>query len=388
MTISRRSFVRVAAAGGLLTATGMSPLSALDGILRPAGTAPRSLRILILGGTGFIGPYQVRYAVERGHQVTVFNRGRRQADLPESVEHLQGDRNNDLEALKGRDWDVVIDNPTTLPFWVRDAASLLRDHADQYIFISTISVYADFSTPGMDETWPVAPYTGDDPLAETMETMQGRMGALYGPLKAKSEAEAEKWFPGRTTVIRPGLIVGPGDPTDRFTYWPVRVARGGEVLAPGTPADPVQVIDARDLSEWTIRMAERRAYGTFNATGPAATMGMGAMLEAMKPLAHGDVRFTFADSAFLADQNVRPWADMPAWIPADGPSAGMLQVSIRRALDQGLTYRPIGDTARDALAWFRTLPAERQANLAAGIAPEREAEVLAAWHARMAAQAG
>lgn len=381
MTLSRRNFVRVAAVGGLLGAAGVTPVSAMSGLLG-ASRSPRPLRILILGGTGFIGPYQVRYAVERGHHVTVFNRGQRESDLPAAVEHLRGDRNDDLSALKGRDWDVVIDNPTTLPFWVRDAASLLRDHADHYIFISTISVYSDFSTPGMDETTPLAEYTGDDPMAETLETFRASQGRLYGPLKALSEQEAERWFPGRTTVIRPGLIVGPNDPSDRFTYWPVRVARGGEVLAPGTSADPVQVIDARDLSEWTIRMAERKATGIYNATGPARTMGIGQMLRAMEPLAREPVSFTFVDADFLASQQVRPWSDMPAWVPADGPSPGLLQVSIRRALDQGLTYRPIADTARDTLAWFRSLPAERQANLMAGLSAEREAEVLRAWHER------
>jgi 2'-hydroxyisoflavone reductase len=379
MSLSRRDFVRVTAIGGLLGAAGLG--TGCAPALVGASRDPRPLRLLILGGTGFIGPYQVRYAVERGHQVTVFNRGRRQSDLPESVEHLQGDRNNDLEALKGREWDVVIDNPTTIPVWVRDSASLLRDHAEHYIFISTISVYSDFARPGMDETSPLARYTGEDPMAETIESFFANPGPLYGPLKALSEQEAERWFPGRTTVIRPGLIVGPEDPTDRFTYWPVRVSRGGEVLAPGTPSDPVQVIDARDLSEWTIRMAEQRAAGIYNATGPARTMGIGELLGAMEPLAREPVGFTWVPAEFLASQQVRPWADMPAWVPADGDSPGLLQVSVQRALEQGLTYRPIGETARDTLAWFRTLPAERQAQLRAGLSPEREAEVLRAWHA-------
>jgi 2'-hydroxyisoflavone reductase len=373
--------VRLATVGGVLGATGITPLSALGGVVGPAAP-PRPLRILILGGTGFIGPYQVRYAVERGHQVTVFNRGRRPSDLPPGVEHLQGDRNNDLDALKGRDWDVVIDNPTTLPVWVRDAASLLKDHADQYIFISTISVYSDFSRAGMDESSPLAQYPGEDPMAETIESFFANPGPLYGPLKALSEQEAERWFPGRTTVIRPGLIVGPNDPTDRFTYWPVRVARGGEVLAPGTPVDPVQVIDARDLSEWTIRMAEQKATGIYNATGPARPMGLSEMLAAMVPLAREPVRFTYADPAFLSAHAVRPWADMPVWVPADGDSAALLQVSVRRAVENGLTYRPIAETARDTLAWFRTLPEDRQAKLGAGLAPEREAEVLKALHER------
>ncbi len=383
MSISRRNFVRVAALGGLVGATaGVAGVSLMSDTLRSGGQAPRSLRILILGGTGFIGPYQVRYAVDRGHRVTVFNRGRRQADLPNEVEHLIGDRNDDLDALVGRDWDVVIDNPTVLPFWVRDAASLLRDHADQYIFISSISVYADPSEPGLDETTALAEYDGADPMAETMETFQAASGRLFGPLKALSEQEAEKWFPGRTTIVRPGLIVGPGDPTDRFTYWPVRVARGGEVLAPGTPEDPVQVVDARDLSQWIIRVAEQNATGAFNATGPERPAPMGSVLGAMEPLAEEPVRFTFVDADFLSDQGVRPWSDMPAWVPPVGSSAGLLQVSNQRAVEQGLTFRPIADTARDTLAWFRDLPQERQQSMLAGISAEREAEVLQAWHDR------
>jgi 2'-hydroxyisoflavone reductase len=369
--MQRRDFLRGAAAMGVMPF--LRPRA-------PAHGASEPLRILILGGTGFIGPYQVRYAVERGHQVSVFNRGRSQADLPPAVEHLTGDRNGDLAALRGRSWDVVIDNPTTLPVWVRDAALLLRDRVPHYVFISTISVYSDTSRPGMDETGPLARYEGADPLAETMESFNRNVGQLYGPLKAAAEREAERWFPGRTTVIRPGLIVGPGDPSDRFTYWPVRISRGGEVLAPGTPADPVQVIDARDLAEWTIRMVEARALGTYNATG--RPLGVGAMLEAMIPLAERPVRLTFVDGEFLEDRGVQPWSHMPVWVPPTGDSAGFTRLSVERATARGLTYRPVGATAADTLAWFRTLPAERQAQLRAGITPEREAEVLRAWHAR------
>ncbi len=376
--MERRAFLMklAAAAGGLSLSGAAAAAASLPGPGRP----PRALRILILGGTGFTGPYQVRYAVERGHEVTVFNRGRSQAELPPQVEQLIGDRNHDLEALRGRSWDVVIDNPTTLPVWVRDAAALLRDSADHYIFISTISVYGDTSRPGMDETTALARYEGADPMQETMQTLQESMGALYGPLKALSEQEAERWFPGRTTVIRPGLIVGPGDPTDRFTYWPVRVSRGGEVLAPGSAADPVQVIDARDLAEWTIRVAEARAIGTFNATG--RSVGIGEMLESMRSLAEQPVSFTYADADFLAEMGVQPWSHMPVWVPARGEMAGFSRVSVDRALAAGLTFRPIEQTAADTLAWFRTLPAQRQAQMRAGISPQREAEVLAAWHAR------
>jgi 2'-hydroxyisoflavone reductase len=221
--------------------------------------AAKSLRILILGGTGFTGPFQVKYALARGHKVTVFNRGKTHpGELPEGVEQLIGDRDTgQLDALKGRKWDVVIDIPTTFPKWVHDAAAILKGNVNRYIFISTISVYADDSKPGMDETAPVAKYTGANAMKETRDTLIASKFALYGPLKALSEREVEKWFPGKSLIIRPGLIVGPGDESDRFTYWPVRIDRGGEVLTPGDPSDPVQFIDARDLAEWTIRMVEQ-----------------------------------------------------------------------------------------------------------------------------------
>ena len=341
----------------------------------------RKLKILILGGTGFTGPHQVRYALSRGHQVTVFNRGREHEDWPGPVEALLGDRNTgDLQALEGRDWDVCIDNPTTLPFWVRDAGRMLAGHVRQYIFISTISVYADNANPA-DETSPLARYAGEDPMAETMDTLRAKMGALYGPLKAASEAEAERRFPGITTIIRPGLIVGPGDETDRFSYWPVRLARGGEVLAPGDGSDPVQFIDARDLAEWTIRMAEQRVFGAFNATGPAHELTMRAMLEGVRAAVRANATLDWVPTAWLNEHKVSPWSDLPVWIPGEGDTYGFSRTSIKRALAAGLTFRPLAQTAADTLAWFRSLPPERQAKLRAGLAPEREAALLAEWNA-------
>jgi 2'-hydroxyisoflavone reductase len=349
--------------------------------LSTAPTQLKSLRILILGGTGFIGPHEVRYAVERGHKVTVFNRGRRQVGLPASVEHLQGDRDTGaLDQLKGKSWDVVIDNPTTLPFWVRDVGQVLRDSTQHYIFISTISVYPHYRTAGMDETYELSPYTGtEDPM-----TIKQSSGGLYGPLKVLSEREAEQWFPGKTTIVRPGLIVGPGDTTDRFSYWPVRVDRGGEVLCPGTPNDPVQIIDVRDLTEFTIRLAEQRVIGTFNATGPRAPLTMAEMIYGCRAVTSGsnDVRFTWADAQFLADNSVRGWSDMPTWIPPRSDNEGWSRVSIARALGKGLTFRPLALTARDTIDWFKTQPPERQAAMRAGLKPEREKELLALWHAR------
>src|SRR6266550_2634465 len=255
----------------------------------------KPLRILILGGTGFTGPFQVRYALSRGHTVTVFNRGQTHpGELPKEAEQLIGDRNGQLDALKGRKGDVCIDIPTTLPVWVRDAAQVLQGNVDRYVFISTISVYSDNSKPGMDESGPLAEYKGADAMKETQQSLTASRYGLYGPLKVQSEREAEKWFPGKALIIRPGLIVGPGDESDRFTYWPVRVDRGGEVLAPGQTSDPVQFIDARDLAEWTIRMVEQGATGIFNATGPSSKLTIGQMLDGIKQATKSDARFTWA----------------------------------------------------------------------------------------------
>src|SRR5216117_2232354 len=263
MKRTRRQFIKLSAATGGALALGIRSTRLFG------ETSVKSLRILILGGTGFTGPYQVRYALSRGHKVTTFNRGKTHpGELPSEVEQLIGDRNGKLDALKGRKWDVAIDNPTTLPAWVRDAAEILKGNVDRYVFISTISVYADTSK-GVDETAPLAKYDGADPFKETLEAMKASGYKTYGPLKALSEQEAEKWFLDKSLIIRPGLIVGPRDETDSFTYWPVRIDRGGEVLAPGNPSDPVQFIDGRDLAEWTIRMVEKGETGIYNATGPA-----------------------------------------------------------------------------------------------------------------------
>jgi len=388
MSTNRRTFLKLSALAGGGIGFGLIP-GASDFLAagHTAGASTRRavkpLRILILGGTGFTGPFQVSYALSRGHKVTVFNRGKTHpGELPKEAEQLIGDRNGQLDALKGRQWDVVIDIPTTLPVWVRDAAQILKGNVDRYVFISTISVYSDNSKPGMDERGPLARYEGADPMKETQATLQASRYGLYGPLKVLSEQEAEKWFPGKTLIIRPGLIVGPGDESDRFTYWPVRLNRGGEVLAPGAPTDPVQFIDARDLAEWTIRMVEQGTTGIFNATGPRSKLGIGDMLDGIKKATTSESRFTWVDADFLTAQKVRAWSDMPVWVPPRGGSAGFADISISRALAKGLTFRPIPDTAKATLEWFRKQTAERQAKLKAGLTPERETEVLAAWHAQ------
>jgi 2'-hydroxyisoflavone reductase len=339
------------------------------------------MRLLILGGTGFTGPHQVRYALSRGHKVTVFNRGRRPQDWPGDVEELVGDRNTgDLKSLEGRSWDICIDNPTTLPFWVRDAATVLKGRIGHYIFISTISTYAANDRPGADETAPLQAYTGKDPFAARQADNR-----LYGPLKAVSEAEARRQFgEARTTVIRPGLIVGPGDETDRFSYWPVRLARvgqawGPEVIAPGDGSDPVQFVDARDLAQWTVRMAEARRAGTYNALGPARPMTTRQFLDGVAAGVGAKPKLVWVPADWLEKHETYGWVDLPVWLPGSGETAGFSRRSNRAAVAAGLTFRPVAETARDTLAWFRTLPAERQGKLRAGLTAEREAKLLAAW---------
>lgn len=364
MPVTRRTFLAATAAGVATTA-----LARHDAI----APAAKPLRILILGGTGFTGPHQVAYAMARGHKVSVFNRGKTNPGiLPPGVEHLEGDRNGNLESLKGKSWDAVIDVPSTLPRWVRDAAQLLKDSAGQYVFVSTISVYKDGSKVGDDETGETIKLA--DPTKEKIESAED-----YGGMKALAEQEAQKAFPGRTTVVRPGLIVGPGDNSDRFTYWPVRINRGGEVLAPGTPDDPVQIIDARDLAEWIIRLVEQKAFGTFNAVGPAHPMTMAEMLYGIKAVTTAGAQFTWVPASFLEEQKVAAWTDMPVWVPPQGDSAGFAARSNRRALELGLTFRPLADTAAATIEFHESRDAERKAKMRAGISPEREAEVLAAW---------
>src|SRR5687768_12317366 len=334
----------------------------------------RPLSILILGGTGFTGPHQVRYALSRGHKVTLFNRGRRPKEWPAAVEELTGDRDkNDYESLKGRKWDVCIDNPTSVPHWIRDAAAVLKGNVDHFVFISTLSVYASDVKPGQDESAPRHTYTGRDALAETTADLRKNM-ALYGPLKAASEDEAHKHFAGMTTVIRPGLIVGPGDETDRFTYWPVRVSRGGKVLVPPL-ADPVSFIDARDLAEWTIRVVEQRTLGAFNALGPATELRMGRMLDDIQKGIGSRAELVEASAGFLRENKVSAWADLPVWVPGQGETAGFHRRSNARAVAAGLTFRPGATTAADTLAWWNAQDEKRRV-LRAGLKPEREAELL------------
>ena len=382
MTTDRRSFLRLSAVVGGAVGIGLTPrLGGATTVTsapppRPQKQQPRAaLRILILGGTGFIGPFQVRYALERGHTVTLFNRGRTNANLFPDVETLIGDRNGQLDALKGRTWDVVIDNSRSNPDWVRMSAEFLKDSVDRYFYVSSRSAYADTSR---------IPMTADAP-AFTYETAgvprdSGRLP--YGLAKALSEREAQRIFAGRTNVVRPGLIIGPGDQTDRFTYWPVRIHRGGEVLAPGDPTDPIQIIDVRDLTEWMIRMAETGHTGVFNGVGPATPRPLAELLYGIRAVTTAETTFTWVNYDFLTDIGIRPYSDMPVWMPPTEGRQGFARFDLSPEVAAGLTFRPLAVSARDTLEYHFSRPPERQAQLRAGITAEREAEVLAAWHAR------
>ncbi|MDQ6830430.1 MAG: NAD-dependent epimerase/dehydratase family protein [Gemmatimonadota bacterium] len=380
MTTNRREFLKTSAlvTGALSAGVGPASLGAQPQTrdeTSSATSAPKPLRILILGGTGFIGPHEVRYAMQRGHKVTLFNRGKTNPGLFPDVEKFEGDRAvGNYASLKGHEWDVAIDNPTTIPRWVRQAGEALKGHAKQYVFISTISVYAKSDQPGADES---------AALETTTEPESEEARKYYGALKALSEKEAEKAFPGHTTVIRPGLIVGPGDLTDRFTYWPARIDKGGEVLAPGDPTDAVQIIDARDLAEWTIRVCEENTYGIYNATGPRSPLTISEMLGGIRAVTTSDAFLTWVDAPFLEEQKVRPWSDMPVWIPGRGGEfVGFARRNINKALVKGLTFRPLAVTAKDTLDFYNSEPEDRKVKLRAGLAPEREKEVLALWHAK------
>jgi len=385
MATDRRTFLKLtAAAGGAL---GLSSLRGLAWAEAASGRiverAPKSLEILILGGTAFTGPQQVEYALKRGHKITLLNRNKTRPDFFKGkVDQLIGDLNDDVSALKGKKFDVVIDNPTTLPAWVRNVAQYMKGNTGHYIFISTVSAYANDKNTWADESDALAQLpAGIDPYA--VPAAEARRN--YGPLKALSEKEVETHYPGINTIIRPGLIVGPLDVSDRFTYWPYRIDKGGEVLAPGDGSDPVQIIDSRDLAEWTIRMAENRTFGTFNATGPTKPYTMSEMLTGIKTAIGSNATFTWVPAKFLSEQKIRAWSNMPVWV-ADTPDNGAFsRRKIDKAIAAGLTFRPLAVTARETLAWNKTRPeAELQAlaeGRRAGISAQREAEVLAAWKA-------
>lgn len=331
------------------------------------------MKILILGGTRFLGRHLVDVALTRGHDVTLFNRGKTNANLYPVIETILGDRDGGLDALVGRQWDAVIDTCGYFPRLVRDSAQSLASTAAHYTFISSISVYADEATVSIhttdviDENSPVGTLES--------ESIEEITGETYGPLKALCEQAVQAAFPDGALILRPGLIVGPFDSSDRFTYWPVRLARGGNVLAPGDPQMPVQIIDARDLAEWNIRLVESRVTGVFNATGPENLLTMQDVVVSCQQVADVPSKIIWVDEAFLLQEKVVPFTELPLWLPK--AVWGMSQVNISRALSAGLRFRPLTETVADTFAWAQTRPPDYE--WVNGLKPEREAELLTAW---------
>ena len=383
---TRRDFVRTAAAAMATAAVGFaSPVFGSSRVLVAPIAAPqdsrakKALSVLVLGGTNFLGPQTVDRALSRGHKVTIFSRGRRKAAFAGEVEQLVGDRDplkgDGLKALAGRSFDVVLDHSGYYPRHVKASAELLAPRAGRYVFVSSISAYAETKTENADETAPLAKLV--DPSVETM----GENYAHYGGLKALCEAAVHAAFPQRATIVRPTYICGPGDPTDRFTYWPVRFARGGDIVVPGAVDDPIQLIDVRDLAEWLVALAEAGTVGDFNAVGPTPPHRWGAVIDACERASKADERTAnwipadFIERFIKADDDV----GIPIWIAPRGAFKGMHRWNNARAVAKGLAMRSLATTVTDTLAWWNRLPAERRAKLNAGLSAEKEAEILAAW---------
>ncbi|MEO1244746.1 MAG: NAD-dependent epimerase/dehydratase family protein [Pseudomonadota bacterium] len=361
---NRREFIKASVLGGAAAAGGVLTSSALaDG---HAEAKPGSLNLLVLGGTGFIGPHMVREALRRGHSVTLFNRGRTNNTLFPDLETIKGDRGEDLAGLEGRRWDAVIDNSGYVPRHVQNSAELLADAVDHYLFISTISVYASFEQP-LDEDSPLG--TIDD------ESIEEVTGETYGPLKALCEKRAASAMgDDRLTVLRPTYICGPGDHTDRFSYWPLRASQGGSMLWPGSTSHTTQIIDVRDLANFTIDCVERRTAGIYNTVTPRGSYNFGQLLEDSLALTGVELDPVWVDEVFIEENEL--FASLPVWHPKSGEYANISSVSGARARAAGLHNRPVRETIRGLLRWWETLPEERTATIRAGLEPAREAELI------------
>ncbi|HXP65731.1 MAG TPA: NAD-dependent epimerase/dehydratase family protein [Steroidobacteraceae bacterium] len=362
MTTSRRHLLKL---GAYFAASGVLP--------RALAAEAKPKTLLILGGTGFIGPHLTQEALRQGWKVTHFNRGKRTPGGVENVETLIGDRNGQIDALRGRKWDVVIDDTGQIPKYVKMSADLLAPNVGYCLYISSISAYASFAKPN-DENSPTGKLSDPNIDKTTDET--------YGPMKALCEQYSAEAFKGRASIVRPGYIVGPLDGSDRFTYWPVRASKGGEMMAPGTPKDPIQIIDVRDLAAWMMKLAKERTTGYFNAISPPDAFTMGDIITAsLKASPKAGTKAVWVPEGFLAKQWKPEELDLPPWSPMSGDTAGASLTSTARAQKAGLKIRPMQETVNDTLAWFQSLPAERQAKLRAGIDPQKEASLLSAWHA-------
>jgi 2'-hydroxyisoflavone reductase len=347
-------------------------MAAGGALARVAASEREPQTLLILGGTGFIGPHLTEQALRRGWKVTHFNRGKTAAEGVAGVETLIGDRRGQLDALRGRTWDAVVDDTGFIPKFVRMSAQLLAPNVGYCLYVSSISVYASLAKPN-DERSPTGTLSDPD-IEQVTDT-------TYGPMKALCEQYSEAAFKGRISIVRPGYIVGPLDRTDRFTYWPVRASRGGEMLAPGTPHDPIQIIDVRDLSDWMMSLLERRTTGCFNAVSPPGAFTMGELITASQTSSpRAGTTVTWVAEDFLAAHWKADDLDIPPWSPMKGDEAGASLTSMSAAAKTGLRSRPLPETVRDTLTWFQSLPAERQAKLRAGLDPQKEAETLRLWH--------
>jgi 2'-hydroxyisoflavone reductase len=372
MRSTRREFLETTM--GAAAAAGLSRLSLRARSRRVGFGAPR-LRVVILGGTSFLGPHLVHVLLEHGHQVATFTRGRTQpgiyAELFEKVERLIGDRGGDLKALAGRPWDAVIDDSGQQVEWARDSARLLKDTARLYLYVSSTGVYHPYRTIDIPEDGPVL--LADDPPRER---------PTYGVMKALSERAVQAEFGDRAIVVRPQYIVGPADRSDRFTYWPVRVDRGGTMLVPGKQNDPVQYIDVRDLTEWMVRLLENGTTGVFNAVGPEAPLTMAEFVYGLRAVTAKPVRWVWADDYDFLRAHRLEYA-IP-WLLPEGDSLGAARINNRRALAAGLTFRPLAVTVRDTLDWWYSplVSDDRRQRARFVLTPEREAEILADWAAR------
>ena len=363
--MNRRDIIKAGAGTALALAAG-----------RIAAEAGQEKTMLILGGTGFIGPHMTELALARGWKVTHFNRGKRDADGVPNVETLHGDRKGQLDSLKGRKWDVVVDNTGYIPKFQKMSVDILAPNTGYCLYISSISAYASFEKPN-DIGSPTGVLENKDQEEITNET--------YGPMKALCEQYVRDGYGSRSSIVRPGYIVGPLDPTDRFTYWPVRVAKGGEMAVPGTPADPIQVVDVRDLVAFMMELVDRRVDGYFNAVTPPGAITMGQLMDTSKKVSGADTSLTWIDEDFLA-ANLKPEEmNFAPWSPMKGPEAGGSLTGMSHSAKEGLRARPLEETVRDTLAWHETRPAERKAALRSGFTAENEAAILAAWRARPAA---
>jgi 2'-hydroxyisoflavone reductase len=369
---NRRDFLKAGVLGaGLVAAAPAAGVLASGG-----GAKKKSLSILVLGGTGFIGPHMVREALRRGHSVTLFNRGRTNNALFPDLETLKGDRNSNLEALEGRKWDAVIDNSGYVPRHVQNSARLLSSNISHYLFISTVAVYADMTGANPE----------DAPLASIEDERTEQVtGETYGPLKALCEKKvAEEIGDDRLTIMRPTYICGPGDHTDRFTYWPVRTADGGEMLWPGDPSNTMQIIDVRDLANFVIDSLQSRVMGTYNCVTPVGKYSIANLLEDCQAVTATTVDPVWVDEPFIYRHGVADDGGLPVWFPQTGADARKFAFDESNAVAAGLSTRPVRETIRATLEWWRTLSDERRDGIKAGLSKEREAELIALWKAEAA----